>query len=165
MHRANAAAVDALYPGCHLIMNVTGFEHRSGLIFPVHRPQPAFDSALAVPKNFGVISFHSKGPFVELFSVMTNSFQPTFTGLSSFFFKTDQKITLVDGLGIGFILGRWQARRTVDGYIAKLIMPEVRRSTADFSKAAGLLKDIHAGNTNDAIESLERELDTQILYI
>src|SRR6266542_3197376 len=99
MHRANAAAVDALYPGCHLIMNVTGFEHRSGLIFPVHRPQPAFDSALAVPKNFGVISFHSKGPFVELFSVMTNSFQPTFTGLSSFFFKTDQKITLVDGLG------------------------------------------------------------------
>src|SRR6266545_3648575 len=98
MHRANAAAVDALYPGCHLIMNVTGFEHRSGLIFPVHRPQPAFDSALAVPKNFGVISFHSKGPFVELFSVMTNSFQPTFTGLSSFFFKTDQKITLVDGL-------------------------------------------------------------------
>src|SRR6266498_1202488 len=108
MHRANAAAVDALYPGCHLIMNVTGFEHRSGLILPVHRPQPAFDSALAVPKNFGVISFHSKGPFVELFSVMTNSFQPTFTGLSSFFFKTDQKITLVDGLAL---LGHHPASR------------------------------------------------------
>src|SRR5438874_1204384 len=29
---------------------------------------------------------------------MTNSFQPTFTGLSSFFFVDDQKITLVDGL-------------------------------------------------------------------
>jgi hypothetical protein len=79
-------------------MNVTGFEHRSLLSFPVHRLQSAFDSALAVPENFGVISFHSKWPFVELFFVVTNSFQPTFTGLSSFFFVIDQEITLVEGL-------------------------------------------------------------------
>ena len=98
MHRANAAAVEALHAGCHLIMNVTGFERRSLLSFPVHRLQSAFDSALAVPENFGVISFHSKWPFVELFFVVTNSFQPTFTGLSSFFFVIDQEITLVEGL-------------------------------------------------------------------
>jgi len=54
---------------------------------------------LAVPENFGVISLHSKWPFVELFFVVTNSFQPTFTGLSSFFFVIDQEITLVEGLG------------------------------------------------------------------
>src|SRR5260370_30560552 len=100
MHRANATAVDALHARCHLVMNVTGFEHRSLLIFPVHRLQWAFDSVLAVPENFGVISLHSKWPFVELFFVVTNSFQPTFTGLSSFFFVIDQEITLVEGLGL-----------------------------------------------------------------
>src|SRR6266478_8532514 len=98
MHRANAPAVEALNPGRHLIMNVTGLEHRARLIFPVPGSQSAFDSALAVPENFGVISFHSKWPFVELFFVVTNSFQPTFTGLSSFFFVIDQEITLVEGL-------------------------------------------------------------------
>src|SRR5260370_38575630 len=98
MHRANAAAVDTLHAGCPLIMNVTSFEHRSRLIFPVHRLQSALDSVLAVPQNFGGISLHSKWPFVELFFVVTNSFQPTFTGLSSFFFVIDQEITLVDGL-------------------------------------------------------------------
>src|SRR5213592_2908720 len=98
MHRANAPAVEALNPGGHLVVYVTGLEHRARLIFPVLGGQSTFDSALAVPENFGVISFHSKWPFVELLFVMTNSFQPTFTGLSSFFFVDDQKITLVDGL-------------------------------------------------------------------
>src|SRR5437773_928602 len=97
MHRANAAAVEPLHARGHLIMNVTGFKHRSRLIFPVHRPQSAFDSALAVAEDFGVISFHSKWPFVDLSLVVTNSFQPTFTGLSSFFFVTDQKSHLLKG--------------------------------------------------------------------
>jgi hypothetical protein len=79
-------------------MNVTGFEHGSRLVLPVLGCQSAFDSLLAIPQNLGVISLHSKWPFVELFFVMTNSFQPTFTGLSSFFFVIDQKIALVDGL-------------------------------------------------------------------
>jgi hypothetical protein len=30
---------------------------------------------------------------------VTHAFQPIFTGISSFFLKSDQKITLVEGLG------------------------------------------------------------------
>lgn len=65
----------------------------------------------------------------------------------------------------GFLLGRWQARQSVDSHIGKLSMPEIRRATADFSKAAGLLKAIRAGTTNEALEDLEGELDTQVLLI
>jgi len=65
----------------------------------------------------------------------------------------------------GYFLGQWQARRTVDGYMAKLMSPEVRRATADFSRAAGLLQQIHRGDTNAAIEALEDELDSNIMLI
>lgn len=74
-------------------------------------------------------------------------------------------LTVIAALLAGFFLGRWQARRTVDSYFAQMSSPEVRRATADFSKAAGLLKAIRSGDTNEAIETLESELDTQIMYI
>ena len=74
-------------------------------------------------------------------------------------------LTVIAALVAGFFLGRWQARRTVDSYLAQMSRPEVRRATADFSKAAGLLKAIRTGDTNEAIETLESELDTQIMYI
>ena len=56
--------VDAVDARCQLVMKVAGFEHRSPLVFPVLGFQSAFDSLLAVPKDLGVISFHSKWPFV-----------------------------------------------------------------------------------------------------
>jgi hypothetical protein len=74
-------------------------------------------------------------------------------------------LAVMAALVAGFFLGRWQTRHTVDSYFLQMSRPEVKRATADFSKAAGLLKAIHAGDTNAAIERLESELDTQILYI
>ena len=74
-------------------------------------------------------------------------------------------LTVIAALVAGFFLGRWQARSTVDSYLAQMSRPEVRRATADFSKAAGLLKSIRTGDTNEAIEALESELDRQIMYI
>lgn len=74
-------------------------------------------------------------------------------------------LAVIAALVVGFLLGRWQVRHTVDSYFAQMSRPEVRRATADFSKAAGLLKAIRAGDTNEAIETLESELDTQIMYI
>src|ERR1035437_7904097 len=65
MHRTDAAAVDALHAGGDLVMNVAGFEHGSRLVFPVLWRQSAFDSLLAIPENLGVVSFHSKWPFVS----------------------------------------------------------------------------------------------------
>src|SRR5450759_4602447 len=64
MHRTDAAAVDALHAGGDLVMNFAGFEHGSRLVFPVLWRQSAFDSLLAIPENLGVVSFHSKWPFV-----------------------------------------------------------------------------------------------------
>src|SRR5665647_1938207 len=64
MHRTDAAVVDALHAGGDLVMNVAGFEHGSRLVFPVLWRQSAFDSLLAIPENLGVVSFHSKWPFV-----------------------------------------------------------------------------------------------------
>ena len=45
----------------------------------------------------------------------------------------------------GYFLGQWQTRRAVDSYMAKLMSPEVRRATADFSRAAGLIQQIRRG--------------------
>ena len=64
-----------------------------------------------------------------------------------------------------FLLVQWQTRRAVDSYMGKLISPEVKRATADFSRAAGLLQKIRSGETNAAIEALEDELDSNILLI
>ena len=65
----------------------------------------------------------------------------------------------------GYFLGQWQTRRAVDSYMAKLMSPEVRRATADFSRAAGLIQQIRRGETNAALEALEDELDSTILLI
>jgi len=74
-------------------------------------------------------------------------------------------LALVAALGVGFFLGRWQFARSADKYYAQLMMPEVRRASADFSHAAGLLKAIRSGDTNEAIQTLEEDLDTNILMI
>jgi hypothetical protein len=45
MHRADAAAVDALHAWGHLVVDVTGLEHGPGLVFPVLGRQRAhFDT-------------------------------------------------------------------------------------------------------------------------
>ena len=74
-------------------------------------------------------------------------------------------LTVVAPLVVGFFLGRWQVRHTLDSYLAEMSRSEVQRATAEFSKAAGVLKAVRAGDTNQAIESLESELDTQIIYV
>jgi hypothetical protein len=79
-------------------MNVAGFEHRSRLVFPVLGRQSPLNSLLAVAEDFGVISVHSKWPFVGFKFVLTNSFEPTLTGISSFFFVIDRISALDDGL-------------------------------------------------------------------
>jgi hypothetical protein len=45
-------------------MDVAGFEHRTGLVFPILGLQPALDSLLAITEDFAIGSIHSKGPFV-----------------------------------------------------------------------------------------------------
>lgn len=65
----------------------------------------------------------------------------------------------------GCFFYRWQARQAVVDHFARMSIPEVRRATAEFSKAADLLNALRAGNTHEAIETLESELDTQIMYI
>ena len=74
-------------------------------------------------------------------------------------------ILVLAALVAGFFVGQWQTRRTVDSYMAKLMSPEVRRATADFSRAAGLIQQIHRGDTNAALEALEDELDSNIMLI
>ena len=74
-------------------------------------------------------------------------------------------LAVVIALAAGFFLGQWQTRRTVDSYMAKMMSPEVRRATADFSRAAGLLQQIQRGDTNAAMEALEDELDSNIMLI
>ena len=65
----------------------------------------------------------------------------------------------------GFFLGQWQTRRTVESWMTKMMGTEVKRATADFSRAAGLLQQIRSGDTNAAIEDLESELDSNIMMI
>jgi hypothetical protein len=72
---------------------------------------------------------------------------------------------LAAAFAAGFLLGRLRFKATADKYYAGLIMPEVRRATAEFSHAAGLLKAIRSGDTNEAINTLEEDLDTNILLI
>ena len=65
----------------------------------------------------------------------------------------------------GFFLGQWQTRHAVSNYMAELMSPEVKRAEADFSRAAGLLRQIRSGDTNAAVEDLEGELDSNIMLI
>jgi len=74
-------------------------------------------------------------------------------------------LAVMVALIVGFLCGRWQARHTVGSYVLKLMSPEVFRATADFSQSAGLLKAIRVGDTNSAIETLEEDLDSNILII
>src|ERR1035438_3343571 len=68
VHRSDSTTVHCRRSPCHLIVNVTSIEHRSRLVFPVLGFQSTFDSLLAVPKDFGIVSIHSKWPFVGCYS-------------------------------------------------------------------------------------------------
>ena len=74
-------------------------------------------------------------------------------------------ISVLAALVAGLFIGRWQTRRTLESYMAKLMSPEVRRATADFSRAAGLIQQIRRGDTNAALEALEDVLDSNIMLI
>jgi hypothetical protein len=64
MHGSYPAAVHRRRPLRHLVVDVTGLEHRAGLVFPVLGFETTFDSLLAVAQDFGIPSIHSKWPFV-----------------------------------------------------------------------------------------------------
>src|SRR5213594_739532 len=64
MHGTNATTVHALGAWRHLIVDVTGFKHRSRLILPVLWLQTSLDSLFAVAQDFGVASIHSKWPLL-----------------------------------------------------------------------------------------------------
>jgi hypothetical protein len=53
-----------------LIMNITAAYHRLKLLLPVAGSQSAFDSALAVAQEFGVVSAHSKCHFHGCFECL-----------------------------------------------------------------------------------------------
>src|ERR1035437_5595003 len=98
MHRTDAAVVDALHAGGDLVMNVAGFEHGSRLVFPVLWRQSAFDSLLAIPQNLGVISFHSKWPFVGCGCGRDKLNSTSIYGHFELFYPRHKQITLVEGL-------------------------------------------------------------------
>jgi hypothetical protein len=45
---------------------------------------------------------------------------------------------VIAALAVGFFLGRWQARHTVDSYFSQMSRPEVQRATSAFFKAASI---------------------------
>ena len=64
VHGSYSATVHRRGPLRHLIVDVTGIEHRARLVFPVLGFETTFDSLLAVAQDFGIFSIHSKWPFV-----------------------------------------------------------------------------------------------------
>ena len=48
MHRANTTTVNRSGAISHLVMDITGLEHRPGLVLPVPKRQTLLDSALAI---------------------------------------------------------------------------------------------------------------------
>jgi hypothetical protein len=72
---------------------------------------------------------------------------------------------IVVAVAAGYFFGRWHTLQSIDNYYAKVMRPEAQRATADFSRAAGVLKAIRSGDNLKAIEDLEEGLDTNILLI
>src|SRR2546427_788368 len=66
MDRSDPTAIHPLRSLGHLIVDVTGLEHRLGLSFEVFGLQPPLNSILAVAKNLRVAFIHSKLFFVGL---------------------------------------------------------------------------------------------------
>lgn len=64
MQDADAAATDRLPPPGQLVVKVAGLEHRPRLIGSLFGRQGAGDSVLAIAENLGVVSIHSKCPFL-----------------------------------------------------------------------------------------------------
>src|SRR5207244_7094894 len=56
MYRSYPTAIHPLRSLRHLIDNVTGLEHRTGLIFPILRLEATLDSVLAVAQDLWVVS-------------------------------------------------------------------------------------------------------------
>jgi hypothetical protein len=100
MHRSDATATDPLNALSHLIVNVTGLEHGPWLVFPILGRQSLFDSLLAVAEDLGILSFHSKSPFVVAAASSSNGNSPTMTAVSSFWFQLNQEIALEKGLAL-----------------------------------------------------------------
>jgi hypothetical protein len=68
-------------------MEVGSSEHRLVLLGPITRFKTAGDSLLAVAKDLGVFSAHSKSPFVVVAALGGSLKSPTMTGVSSFWFQ------------------------------------------------------------------------------
>ena len=91
MHRSHTTTVHRPGPLRHLIVDITGFEHGSRLVLPVLGLQSTFDSLLAVPKDFGIASIHSKWPFVGCYVLGRTCVSPHIDGHFEFFVQTLRK--------------------------------------------------------------------------
>src|ERR1043166_1621979 len=67
MDSAHTAVTAGTCLGAEIIVNVTGSHHWMRLRLPTTRCQSSFNSALAVSKDFRVLSAHSKCHFRGLF--------------------------------------------------------------------------------------------------
>ena len=91
----------------HLEVDVTGFEHRAGLVFPVLDFETTFDSLLAVAQDFGIGSIHSKWPFVGCCSLDNTCISPPIDGHFELVVQTARKIALDAGLERNKFHGDW----------------------------------------------------------
>src|ERR1017187_8571674 len=91
VHCPDTPAVRGPYPFSHLVMNVAGSEHRSGLSLPVFGLQPLLDSALAVTNNFAIGSIHSKWPFCGCYVRSRTCFSPHKDGHFELFVQTKKE--------------------------------------------------------------------------
>jgi hypothetical protein len=83
-------------------------------------------------------------------------------------FKTLPVLMATAGLILGFTLGRLQARhslREASEIFRGLQMASATNACADFSHTAGMLVALRRGDTNEAIETLECDLDMHISTI
>ena len=67
VHGSHAAVAGDADFAAQFVMNIAAAHHRLRLVFPMARGQTTFDSALAVAKDFRIVSAHSKCRFHGLF--------------------------------------------------------------------------------------------------
>jgi hypothetical protein len=81
MHRSDPTAIDPTVAIGHLVVDVSSFHHRLGLIAPGSpRIQPTLDSTLALAKDFWVSFLHSKCPLFWVGLTLIISIKPSCDG-------------------------------------------------------------------------------------
>jgi hypothetical protein len=85
MHRADPTAIHGRSSLRHFVTYVAGLKHGAGLVVPVLGLKSALDSLLAIPKDLGIGSIHSKWPSVDYYVRSRTCFSPHIDGHFEFF--------------------------------------------------------------------------------